>query len=40
MSEKPNFFFKVEPTGRIKNLDTEYKKVATLPILPQIRQKI
>ncbi len=39
MTEKPNFFYKVENTGRINNLGDEFK-LAFTPDLPQQRQII
>ena len=39
MTEKPNFFYKVENTGRIKNLGDEFQKVfITEATLPQLRK--
>ena len=36
MTEKPNFFYKVENTGRINNLGDEFK-LAFTPDLPEAR---
>ena len=37
MTEKPNFFYKIENTGRINNLGDEFQ-LAFTPDLPQLRK--
>jgi hypothetical protein len=36
MTEKPNFFYKIEKTGRINNLGDEFK-LAFTPDIPETR---